>query len=104
MDTCLPFGLRSAPKLFNIVADALEWAIINEAISLFGGRPGSEACGRVLDLALRLCREVGFPVMQEKVLGPATELDFLGFIIDTVAMEIRLPEEKLSRIKQLIDS
>ena len=61
---------------------------------LFGGHPGSEACSRVLDLALRLCREVGLPVMQEKVLGPATVLDFLGFIIDTVSMEIRLPEEK----------
>ena len=39
--------------------------------------------------------------MQEKVLGPATELDFLVFIIDT---EIRLPDEKLSHIKQLIYS
>ena len=24
-DTVLPFGLRSAPKVFNAVADALEW-------------------------------------------------------------------------------
>ena len=29
VDTCLPFGLRSAPKLFNAVADALEWMIIH---------------------------------------------------------------------------
>ena len=27
MDTCLPFGLRSAPKLFNILADLLAWII-----------------------------------------------------------------------------
>ena len=25
IDTALPFGLRSAPKLFNALADALEW-------------------------------------------------------------------------------
>ena len=25
IDTCLPFGLRSAPKLFNIVAEFLAW-------------------------------------------------------------------------------
>ena len=116
MYTCLPFGLRSAPKLFNAVADALEWMIVNEGGAqvefvihylddfLFGGRPGSEVCGRVLDLALHLCQVVGFPVMQEKVLGPATVIDFLGFIIDTVSMEIRLPAEKLSRIKQMIHS
>ena len=114
VDTCLPFGLRSAPKLFNAVADALEWVMVNEGGAqvefvihylddfLFGGRPGSEACSRALDHGLRLCRTVGFPVMQEKVLGPATVLDFLGFIIDTVSMEIRLPAEKLSRIRQTI--
>ena len=27
MDGMLPFGLRSAPKLFTAVADALEWCI-----------------------------------------------------------------------------
>lgn len=25
VDPMLPFGLRSAPKIFNVVADALEW-------------------------------------------------------------------------------
>ena len=27
IDTVLPFGLRSAPKLFSAVADALQWII-----------------------------------------------------------------------------
>ena len=111
VDTYLPFGLRSAPKLFNAVADALEWIMVNEGGTqvefvihylddfLFGGRPGSEACSRALVHGLHLCRTVGFPVMQEKVLGPATVLDFLGFIIDTVSM---VPAEKLSRIRQTI--
>ena len=116
VDTCLPFGLCSAPKLFNATADALEWIIINHGgplvdfIShylddfLFGGRPGSDSCGRALNLALLPCQELGFPVMSEKVVGPATIIDFLGFIIDTLAMEIRLPDEKLSRIKLMIQS
>ena len=30
VDTCLPFGLRSAPKIFNATADALEWIIVNQ--------------------------------------------------------------------------
>ena len=29
IDTCLPFGLRSAPKLFNVLADILEWVLPN---------------------------------------------------------------------------
>ena len=27
IDTVLPFGLRSAPKIFNAVADALDWVV-----------------------------------------------------------------------------
>ena len=29
IDTCLPFGLRSAPKPFNILADFLEWILVD---------------------------------------------------------------------------
>ena len=36
----------------------------------------------------------------EKVEGPATTLRFLGVEIDTAKMEIRLPEDKLQRIRQ----
>ena len=116
VDTCLPFGLRSAPKLFNAIADALEWVIVNQGGSLvefivhylddflFGGHPNSDSCCRVLDLALCLCQVMGFPAMREKIVGPATVIDFLGFVIDTTAMEIRLPSEKLSRIKVMIQS
>ena len=32
MDTVLPFGLRSAPKIFNAVADALNWACQREGV------------------------------------------------------------------------
>ena len=33
IDTCLPFGLRSAPKLFNVLADLLEWILINQGVT-----------------------------------------------------------------------
>ena len=34
IDTCLPFGLRSAPKLFNILADLLSWIVEQWGVSL----------------------------------------------------------------------
>ena len=27
VDTCLPFGLRSAPKIFTAIVDAVEWIV-----------------------------------------------------------------------------
>ena len=32
VDTCLPFGLKSAPKFFNILADLLEWIARAEGV------------------------------------------------------------------------
>ena len=34
IDMCLPFGLRSAPKLFNILADFLSWIVKQKGVSL----------------------------------------------------------------------
>ena len=34
IDTCLPFGLRSAPKLFNVLADLLEWILLHLGVSV----------------------------------------------------------------------
>ena len=33
VDTVLPFGLRSAPKIFNAIADILEWILSNEGVT-----------------------------------------------------------------------
>ena len=59
---------------------------------------------RLLAFALRICSEVGFPVMKEKVVGATTLIEFLGFLIDTSVMEIRLPQEKLQRVKSMLQS
>ena len=114
VDACLPFGLRSSPKIFSATADALEWVIANESRDFgefvlhylddffFGGSPGSDTCRRSLDLALHICERLGFLVMSEKVFGPSTQMEFLGFVLDTAAMEIRLPKEKLHHLKSLV--
>ena len=37
-----------------------------------------------------LCQELGLPMAEEKDEGPTTLLQFLGLVVDTKAMEIRL--------------
>ena len=111
IDTTLPFGLRSAPKLFNSLADALQWIMKKKGVHwvahylddfIFIGPPTSPICGKSLQTALEVCAETGTPVAYHKVEGPSTCLIILGIEVDTVAMELRLPPEKLSRLKNLI--
>ena len=58
----LPFGLRSAPKIFNAMVDALQWIIRSQGIKrvfhyldgyIIVGEPGSSEC------------EVGFRLLME---------------------------------------
>ena len=54
IDGMLPFGLRSAPKIFSAVADALEWCVAREGVDIIYhylddftvlGPSSSEECG-----------------------------------------------------------
>ena len=108
-DRALPFGLRSAPKLFTAVADSLAWAFQCNGIVncvhylddfLFWGPPASPQCSQALESAISLCARLGLPVAPGKTVGPSTVLTFLGIEIDSVSQELRLPADKLSRLRE----
>jgi len=63
------------------------------------GNAGESECQIALDKALHLCRGLGVPIAGHKTEGPATTLTFLGIELDAVIMEVRLPKEKLQRLK-----
>ena len=42
------------------------------------------------------------PTEPEKEDGPATELVFLGMELDSINLEIRLPQDKLDRLRQTL--
>lgn len=67
IDTRLPFGPRSAPKIFSAVADGISWAMHCLGIIdflhylddyLFLGPPSSQACHSHLQLAIALCQRL----------------------------------------------
>lgn len=110
-DTRLPFGLRSAPKIFSALADALQWIFIQQGVTwgahylddfITLGPPGKLTCQSNLDRMLDLCRTLGVPVAPEKCAGPTSVLVFLGFEIDSNRMVVRLPQNKLQRLTSLI--
>ena len=112
-DRALPFGLRSAPKIFNAVADGLAWALLCSGVEpilhylddfFLCSEAHSSACKVGLDIAIATSNRLGLPVAPHKVEGPCTSLIFLGIEIDSDKLELRLPEEKLRRTRDLLCS
>ena len=110
-DKTLPFGLRSAPLLFSVVADALRWimtkngvtAVFNYIDDFFTlDNPGSDECRLNLTIMLGICESTGMPVEGDKCQGPVTCIPFLGMELDSSALEIRLPADKLARLRALL--
>ena len=113
VDATLPFGLRSAPKIFNTLADVLEWILKQEGVDwvyhylddfLVVGAPNSDQCMRQLQTLLSVFDNLNIPVAMEKLEGPARILTFLGIELDTQALTLRLPAGKLTELKCLIIS
>ena len=112
VDPMLPFGLSSAPKFFNAVADALCWHLHQSGIPIIRhylddyviiSHPNSSQCQESLDILDRECDALGVPTAAHKRDGPTTCLVFLDIIIDTGLGEIRLPADKLTRLKILLE-
>ena len=106
VDTALPFGLSSAPKIFSAVADALLWIMLAKGVNralhylddfIFFGRPSLRECQSAFDIGLQTCAELGWEA--HKVEGPSTCLVFLGIEIDSVESQLRLPQDKLGALR-----
>ncbi len=77
-DTVLPFGLRSAPKIFNALADAAQWIMGREGIDvlhylddfLFFGPPDMAEGRAVLGKRCQVLTKLGFPIAAHKTEGP----------------------------------
>ncbi len=109
LDAALPFGLRSASKIFSALADGLLWVMACRSIKeglqylddfLLAGRRNSNECHEALTSVLATCRETGFPVAPEKVEGPSSTIVFLGILIDSESGRVSLPEHKLHSIQE----
>ena len=112
IDKALPFGLRSAPKIFTAVADALQWILIKQGVKivlhylddfiLVAGSLVEANCQK--DILISTCNALGVPLEPSKLEGPATCLQFLGIEFDTVALQLRLPSAKLMRLRAELQS
>ena len=66
------------------------------------GPPDSPQCRTSLGTTLAVCSELGVPIAPQKIEGPTSCLTFLGIEMDTSRMQLRLPQPKLERLKDLL--
>ena len=111
VDGALAFGLRSAPKLFTALADALLWIMGSHGIVhawhylddfLILSPPQSSQCRQHFETSLALCKQLGVPIVPHKQKSLSPVLSFLGLQIDSVSGTLSLSPDKLARLKGLI--
>ena len=104
---CLPFGLSSAPWVFTktlkpVAALLQEMGVrmivyIDDILILAETKKRAQEQAEALVYLLEC---LGFIVnMKKSVLSPAQIMDFLGLTVDTVLMQLKLPGEKLKKIR-----
>ena len=101
--TCLPNGLASAPRIFTKILKPvfaslrtmgyINAAYIDDSILV---SDDYDHCKSNVKETLSLLQKLGFTINWEKsVLDPANILSFLGFVINSKAMQVTLPENKV---------
>ncbi|XP_069605972.1 uncharacterized protein [Ranitomeya imitator] len=111
-DTCLPMGCSISCHYFEMFSTFLEWVArkvtrlpsITHYLDdfLFVGPANSEVCHDALVQFKDVMSCFGVPLSSEKTIGPVSVITFLGIEIDSVAMEFRLPQDKISKLQELI--
>ena len=107
IDKRLPFGLRSAPKVFSAVADALQFILCNKGVThslhylddYILVTDSLEEAESQKQCLVSTFNDLQVPLELSKLEGPATCLQFLGIEVDTSSLQLRLPKEKLAKLQ-----
>ena len=59
---------------------------------------------KTLEDILKTFKELGIPVAPEKVEGQSTCIKYLGLIVDTLTMQVRIPDETLAEKKNQVEA
>ena len=95
----LPFRLSSALVIFNVYADGLEWVVRRWGVAailhylhyfLVMGPAGLTGCQSLLTTLTSTCAELRIPLAEDK----RRDLLHPSFVLDSHAIEIRLPHQK----------
>ena len=107
-DTRLCFGSKIAPGIFHRITQAVRRMLIRCGLAatvgylddFFVKADTLQDCLAAMNTLISLLRKLGFHINWKKVIDPTTRITFLGIEIDSITMCLRLPDEKLIKIRQ----
>lgn len=110
VDLALPMGCSSSCQIFESLSTAIQWTAENKLNirlvhildDFFIASISEEAGKNQLASFLNMCADIGLPMAPDKTFGPATIMSFVGYEIDTVRKEVRLPVDKVQKCKEEI--
>lgn len=113
LEKCLPMGCSISCVIFETFSTFIEHVVSErsgkKSLShylddyIFGGKSGSSTCQVLMNTFECVCEELNVPIAKEKSKGPVTNLVFLGLEIDTVEMLVKIPTEKLCRLRSALE-
>ena len=105
---CLPFGLCTAPRVFTKILKpcvemlrslGIRLVIYMDDMLLMAS--SKQTLMEHIQLTMYLLENLRFIINSEKsILSPSQEIEFLGMLLNSITMEIKLPREKIKKIRQ----
>ena len=112
-DKCLPMGCSTSCQVFESLSESIQWILVNKLDVrftshilddfIFFGHPDTNECQKFLNTFLALSQQINLPVKASKTVLPSTTVTLHGIEVDTIKMEIRLPQDKLEAAKQAVN-
>ena len=108
MFKCLPFGLSSAPRVFTKLLKPvvgflrqIGCRLIIDLDNMLMLHQDREQLYQITQLTCQLFEGLGLMVNQKKsITSPTQELEFLGFQVCYMSMNLSIPSKKLRKIRQ----
>ena len=111
-DRVLPMGASSSVRIYESLSKALQWILQNKlGVShvshiiddfIFIGPENSDQCEQALTKFIAMCEKINIPIKHSKTIMPTSCTSVHGIELDTVAMEARLPADKVENLSCLL--
>ena len=106
VDNFLSFGTRAAPSIFTRITDSIAryvcasgYYCVNYLDDFLVMGESKIQCERAQLFLHGVLRDLGFYISYNKVLTPSTNQRYLGINVDSVSMQLSLPEDKMLRLQ-----